>query len=222
MGTKPWRKSLTLIGGTLFAALAYLEQQGVIAAGTGQAAQDALAGGEAAVTGGLAQLAVAAKYGSGLLALIGLRRSSGQPPLSGLLMAFILLALPFASATPAVAQTTCQGGTATAPACSRNWATGPLNVLACPADPATGAVAGETLVLRELNGTPLLSVTAGTPGGQLTLAASQAPRAPAGSTVRVIEFRCTASGFSTGGAATFATITFPQIPASAPVAPTVL
>ena len=130
-----------------------------------------------------------------------------------------ILAASLFVARMTTAQVPCQGGTATAPACARSWATAPLSIQACPASVSGGNVAGTAVVLRETNGTPLLSVNAATPGGLVTLASSQAPLALAGSTVRVIEFKCTAPGFPAGGAATFATVTFPQLPDAPPVAP---
>jgi hypothetical protein len=121
-------------------------------------------------------------------------------------------------ARAASAQSPCQGGTATAPACSRNWATTALSVQVCPGDNITSAP-GVRLVLRETSGAPLLSVNAGTPGGTVTLATASAPRALPGSDVRTIDFACE-DAQGRRGASTFASLTFPVVPT--PVAPTLL
>lgn len=123
---------------------------------------------------------------------------------------FILL-----TAGTASAQTPCQGGTPTTPACSRNWAAGPLNVQACPA--TATSTDGVRVVLRELAGTPILSVTAGTPGGVVTLPTSSAPLASPTAPTRVVEFVCEDAA-ARKGASTFASITFPVL--GVPVAPT--
>ncbi len=136
-------------------------------------------------------------------------------------MRWLLALVLLAAGAAAEAQTPCQGGTATAPACARNWATGPLNIMACPAVQA-GQDSGVRVVLRELNGTPLLSAQAAAPGAQVTLASASAPRVPAGGVAsRVLEFTCEGPT-GQGGAATFATITFPVAAPTPAPAPTLL
>ena len=128
-----------------------------------------------------------------------------------------LIALCFFLPAFANAQT-CKDGTPTQPACSRDWSTGPLTVIACPADPATGSEAGVKLLVKELDGTPILSVVPGTPGGSVTLATSSAPKAVPANRTRVIEFSCDGATV-TGGKPTYASITFPLAPAVRPAAP---
>lgn len=137
--------------------------------------------------------------------------------MSKLVLIFVLFC-----ASSAFAQTPCKGGTPTQPACSRTWGgASPLNVLACPSDASLNTDAGVRLYLRELNGTPIVSVLAGTPGGQVTLAAASAPSAPPATRTRVVEFSCDGANV-TGGEPTYAAITFPLAAPSRPVAPTVL
>lgn len=120
-------------------------------------------------------------------------------------MRSLLLALLFLAA-PALAQTPCQGGSASAPACSRNWATAPLTVRACPATASTNA--GARVLLTEVDGTPLLSVTPGVPGGDVAIPTASAPVVRGTSATRVIRFTCEDAG-GVGGDATFASVTFP-------------
>lgn len=131
--------------------------------------------------------------------------------LRNLLLVLGLLAL-FGSRADAQ---TCSGGTASAPACARNWAAGPLVVTACT--PTSSLEAGVKLHLRELNSTPILSVNPATPGGQVTLPTSSAPLAPSNAPTRRVRFVCEDPSGRTG-VDTFVDLTFPVLgPPAAPV-----
>jgi hypothetical protein len=134
-----------------------------------------------------------------------------------MLRSFLALAW-FLLAASAQAQVPCQGGTQSAPACSRNWSAGPLSVQACPA-PDASTEPGVRVVVRELDGTALLSVAAGSPGAVVSLPTSSAPLAPATAPARVLKFSCEdASGRA--GVDTFASVTFPvRARPAAPVLP---
>lgn len=127
-----------------------------------------------------------------------------------MLRSFLALVIFLLAALPAGAQTPCQGGTATAPACARSVVATPLSVSACPATATSEA--GTKLVLRELDGSPLLSVTPGSPGGTVTLQPASFPST--GAPVRTVKFSCE-DVLGREGVATFASLTF----RNAPVAP---
>jgi hypothetical protein len=132
-------------------------------------------------------------------------------------MRFGLILFLLAISAAAIAQTPCQGGTAVAPACARDWSIGPLRVLACPGDNVT-TTPGARLIMREVNGTPILSVVAATPGGQIDLPSASAPRAPLGALTRTVQLHCEDAA-ARGGPPTFASVTFPAATPGPPVAP---
>lgn len=132
--------------------------------------------------------------------------------LRGLLLALAILAI--LGSARADAQSL-QGGSATSPAGARNWATAPLVVEVCPATAANEG--GVRVVVRELTGTPILSVN-GTQGSIVTLPSSSAPLAPASAPKRVIKFACEDASARVG-ADTFVDVTFPV--RGAPLAPVV-